>query len=432
MREVLLVTQREFNERVRTRSFVIGTALLPLLVLAIVALPGMSSSSSTARVVVVDQAPAPLGDAFVAALNSGFLPGLDSVTAGMRRRGAVPYEVERLRQPLQEVRDELARRLAAEQIDAWVSLPPDLRESARVRLGTRRDAGPELVRDVRAAANDAVQADRLARSGLQVRDIAALLAPVTVEGGSQAPAAAAPPAQQSFYFAYIVAMIIYLMIALYGTGVTRSVLEEKNNRIAEVLVSSMRATHLLAGKVLGVGSAVLLQVLIWIAAFALMVSQSAWLAARFGISPTALDAVFAAPGTTALLVAYFILGFLLFAALFAGLGAAVTSDQEAQAYQMVFMLPLFVPLVFLLQLTTRPHDSLARLLGLLPFTSPVAMPMRMASARIPTGEVLLSLAVLLLSLGAAAWLAGKVYRIGILATGRKPTMRELVRWLRTG
>jgi ABC-2 type transport system permease protein len=109
-----------------------------------------------------------------------------------------------------------------------------------------------------------------------------------------------------------------------------------------------------------------------------------------------------------------------------------TSDQEAQAFQMLLMVPLFIPVVFLLRLTTEPHGSLARLLALLPFTSPIAMPMRIGSARIPAAEIALSLVLLLLCLGAVAWLAGRIYRIGILATGRKATLRELLHWLRTG
>jgi ABC-2 type transport system permease protein len=139
----------------------------------------------------------------------------------------------------------------------------------------------------------------------------------------------------------------------------------------------------------------------------------------------------ARPGLTLLLLAYFILGFLLFAALFAALGAAVTSDQEAQSFQMLFMVPLFVPVLFLLQLTTRPLEPLARGLGLFPFTAPVAMPIRMAAARIPLAEVMLSLLLLVLALVLVGWLAGKIYRIGILATGRRPTMRELIYWMRT-
>src|SRR5690606_10059024 len=111
-------------------------------------------------------------------------------------------------------------------------------------------------------------------------------------------------------------------------------------------------------------------------------------------------------------------------------GAAVTSDQEAQSLQMVVMLPLFVPLLFLVPLTTEPLGTVATVLGLVPFTAPMAMPMRMAAANVPGGQVLLSLVLVLVGLIVVGWLAGKIYRIGILSTGKKPTLKELVRWLR--
>ena len=433
MREILLVAQREFDERVRTRSFMVGTALFPLLVLGIIALPGRGGDPGERRVVVVDQAPQPLGDLFVRTVTNGFFPGLDAAQPAPREAAVPRYDVERIERPLDQVRPDLTARLAAGQIDAWVILPRDLRESGRVELHVRSVADATLNRDIGLAASAAVQADRLARSPLHLDDLTALLAPaqLDVRSGNGGEAVSAPR-QEAFYFAFVVALLTYLLIALYGTSVTRSVIEEKNNRIAEVLVSSMRATHLLAGKIAGVGSAVLLQVLIWITIFGLMVARSEWIAARLGTSPAALHAVLAAPGTTALLLGYFILGFLLFVALFAALGAAVTSDQEAQAYQMLLMLPLFVPLVFLVQLTSQPQEPLARLLALIPLTSPVAMPMRMGSSHVPAREILLSLLLLALSLALVAWLAGKIYRVGILATGRRATLREVVQWLRSG
>jgi ABC-2 type transport system permease protein len=428
MREVLLVLEREFNERVRTRAFVIGTILFPLFMIAILLLPTVRGGSGTRSIVVVDESPQPIGTLFVTALTRSASNGLTS----SRSRGALEYRVEVLEGPLDSLRAGLVGRIEAKEIDGYVALPRTIADSGVVQYRSTRLADARMMSDLRMAAGEAVHAYRLARSGVDVQRIAEMLTPVRLDGGRvDAQGEEAGSAQSGFMFAYVVAMIIYIMIAMYGTGVTRSVLEEKNNRIAEVLVSSMRATHLMAGKILGVGAAVILQILIWVAITLLLISQSELLAQQFGLNPAALEAVAAQPGTAAFLGAYFVLGFLLFAALFAALGAAVTSDQEAQSFQMLFMLPLFLPLLFLMQLTTRPLEPLARNLALLPFTAPVAMPIRMAAARIPIAEVVLSLSLLIVTLLVTGWLAGKIYRIGILATGRKPTMRELMRWLRT-
>jgi ABC-2 type transport system permease protein len=428
MREVLLVLEREFNERVRTRAFVLGTVLFPLIMVALLLLPTVGGGSTARSIVIVDEAPAPIGDLFVAALTRA--PGPNG--AMRRGRGAsLEYRVQVMPGPIDAVRGDLIARIEAKQIDGYVALPAALADSGVVQYRSTRLADARMMGDLRMAAGEAVHAYRLSRSGIDVQRVAELLTPVRLDGGRvDVRGEEAGTAQSGFMFAYIVAMIIYIMIAMYGTGVTRSVLEEKNNRIAEVLVSSMRATHLMAGKILGVGAAVILQILIWVAVVVLLVTQSELLAQQFNINPAALNAVAAQPGTAALLGAYFVLGFLLFAALFAALGAAVTSDQEAQSFQMLFMVPLFLPLLFIMQLTTRPLEPLARTLGMIPFTAPVAMPMRMATARVPVAEVLISIAILIVTLFLTSWIAGKIYRIGILSTGRRPGMRELIHWLR--
>ncbi|HSJ24962.1 MAG TPA: ABC transporter permease [Longimicrobiales bacterium] len=433
MREILIVLGRELKERVRTRSFALGTLLFPVFMVAVLLLPTLTGGAKDRHLVVVNEAPPPISQLFVVALTQAFPTSPDTAAATPRRRGGSQYRIEVVPGPVAEVRADLVARIDAEELDGYIVLPSDIRDTAHVQFRSTRLGDPGMLADIRNAATEALMADRLARAGLNVESVTELLRPVRVDGGRvDERGEEAGTAQASFYFAYIVAMIIYIMIALYGSGVTRSVLEEKNNRIAEVLVSSMRATHLMAGKILGVGAAVMLQMLIWVVVIVLLVTQSAWLAEQFNINPAALNAITAQPGTALLLGAYFVLGFLLFAALFAGLGAAVTSDQEAQSFQMLFMLPLFVPLLFLLQLTTRPLEPLARTLGMIPFTAPVAMPMRMAAARIPLAEVLTSLALLAITTVLAAWLAGKIYRIGILSTGRRPSMRELIYWMRTG
>ncbi len=163
---------------------------------------------------------------------------------------------------------------------------------------------------------------------------------------------------------------------------------------------------------------------------ALAASQSDRLKEQFGIPTEAVEAFSFDPGIAAVLLLLFILGFLLYAALFAALGAAMSSEQEAQPYQMVLMLPLFVPLLFLGAITNEPEGTLSLFLGLFPLTAPVAMPMRLAAAPPDPTVVGLSLALLVVATILVAWLAGKIYRVGILATGKKPSLPELVRWVR--
>jgi len=237
-------------------------------------------------------------------------------------------------------------------------------------------------------------------------------------------------AESTFYLAYITGFLVYMLVFLYGINVMRSVLEEKTNRISEVIVSSMKASHLMAGKILGVGSVALLQIAIWVALGALGVSRSELIARQAGISADALDAVKVEPWILASMVGFFILGYLLYAAMFAAVGAAVNSDQEAQQYQTIVFLPLIASLMFMFRVINEPMGSMAALLGTIPFSAPIIMPMRMAAAPVPPSQVALSLAVLAASVVFVSWLAGKIYRVGILSTGQKPTLKELGRWLR--
>lgn len=422
MSELLLVLKREFVERVRARSFVLGTIAFPVFLVAVTVLPYLFNRGGEERtVVVVDETPEKIGDRVAALL------GAEPETEKENR-----YRVEHIAGPMDErLRAELDGRLLAEEIDGYLLLPSSLLSEGSATYRSRSVAGPLVIRDLRQAATRAVQAERLRQAGLEVASVAALLGGVSVENVRVTAAGTeGADAMSSFAAAYVMAMALYFIIAFYGMSVLRSVLEEKTSRIAEVLISSLRASHLLAGKILGAGSVALLQVALWIGALVLIIGQIDTVIPDFELPPGVLDAVAVGPVVGITLVAFFVLGFFLYAALFAALGAAVTSEQEAQSFQMVLMVPLFVPMLFLLPLTTEPLGTAATVLGLIPFTSPIAMPMRMAASPLPPLQIAASLGLLALSVPLVAAVAGKIFRIGILATGRRPTIRELVMWLR--
>ena len=144
-----------------------------------------------------------------------------------------------------------------------------------------------------------------------------------------------------------------------------------------------------------------------------------------------LQALNVTPGTGILLFLYFLLGFFLYASVFAMVGAAVTSEQEAQSVQFIALIPMIAPMLFLESILNAPLGRLSTVLGLIPFTSPITMPMRMASTPVPAVEIAASLGLLVLGIAGVAWIAGKVYRVGILSTGKKPTLKELARWVRS-
>jgi ABC-2 type transport system permease protein len=423
MSETFIVMRREFLERVRSKSFVIGTILFPVLMAALFILPAMIGEGGGKRtLVLVDEAPAGIGDAFAANIGAPPAAGDDD---------SFTYTVERAQGSFEALRPELNRRVMAEEIDGYVRIPPDVATTNRVDYRARNISSFSVANDIRRAASRAVQQARLEEAGLDEGEVTALLRPVELqtmrvtERGEDAGSA-----QSTFFLAYITGFLIYMLTIMYGINVMRSVLEEKTNRIVEVIVSSMKATHLMMGKILGVGSVALLQVAIWVALGIVASSQSAMIAARFKRSPEALSSINVPPFVLASTLGFFLFGFSLYAALFAAVGAAVNSEQEAQQYQTIVLMPLIGSLIFLVQVINDPMGQLATTLGMVPFSSPIVMPMRMAAAAVPASQVLTSLAILALAVAFVTWLAGKIYRVGILSTGKKPTLGELARWLR--
>ena len=420
MREVMIIVRREFLERVRTRAFLLGTVAFPIFMVAIFVLPRTFDGPVERNLVLIDEAPAPVGDRFVAMLTSMADSGSGNI-----------YSVERVSGRLVDLRDELNARVLAEEIDGYVALPPGVLENERVLYRARNVGSGEVVRDLRNAASEAVQTERLRQAGLEQSNVNALFRRVEVDDASVTQTGEeGRGAEATFFYAYIVAFLIYFITVIYGQTVLRSVIEEKTNRIAEVMVSSVRASHLMLGKIVGVGSAALFQVGIWTAAVVLVALRSDLIADRFGIPREAFSALTIPPIQAVLFVLYFVLGFLLFAAVFAAAGAALTSEQESQSVQMPIMVPLFVPLIFSFRIAADPNSTMAQVLGLFPLTAPITMPMRISAGGIPALEIGLSLALLVLGLVFVAWLAGKVFRVGILATGSRPSLRDLARWIR--
>lgn len=421
MRNVLLIIRREFLERVRTKAFVLGTVLFPVFMIAIVFLPALIQSGGGERtLVLVDQSPAGIGQRVA-----------ESLQAPREDKNAIRYKVERTQGSLESLREGLNGRVERKEIDGYLVLGPDVLQTNQVAYRARDVTNLKVMEDVRSAVTAAVQQERLRGSGLTGAQVAALVAEVRVqaaritgEGKEGANAFA------TLITAYVIMFLFLQIITIYGQNAMRSVLEEKNNRIVEVIVSSVRPMQLMAGKVLGLASVALLQIVIWAAFAALISSQQAMLTRQFGMSAGAFGALKLAPHVWAILLVFFTLGFVLYAAMYAAAGSAVTSEQEAQQLTLPMMLPLFVPLMFIMPILTDPLGSMARTLSLIPLTSPLVMPVRAVATDVPALEVIASLALLVVGTAAVVWLAGKIYRVGILSTGKKPTMRELVRWLR--
>ncbi|MFI5233511.1 MAG: ABC transporter permease [Gemmatimonadales bacterium] len=235
----------------------------------------------------------------------------------------------------------------------------------------------------------------------------------------------------SFIFGAIVAFMLYMMIMLYGQNVMRSVLEEKTTRVAEVIMASVKPDILLAGKILGVGSVGLTQQVVWVGSAAAFITYGAVMAKAMGL-PQMNGVTFPTIPPTLLLslVLFFILGYVLYSAMFAAVGAMVGSQEEVQQAAQPVVLLLIASIIFFQPILLNPSGTLAVVMSIIPFTSPIIMPVRMTTIQVPPLELAASLIALALTCLAVIWAAARIYRIGLLMTGKRPNLQELVRWIK--
>jgi ABC-2 type transport system permease protein len=226
-----------------------------------------------------------------------------------------------------------------------------------------------------------------------------------------------------------VAFVLYMTIFIYGLNVLRGVLEEKQTRVAEVVISSLPASRLLAGKVIGVGGVGLTQLVLWLSMSFLMYQVRQPILAKFGAAQTPLGLPDVSLGLGLIVLGFFVLGFMFYAGLFAAVGATVNSEQEAQQAQMPVVLLLVTSIMFLQNILTQPDSMLSRVLSMLPFSAPIVMPLRMTVAPVPPAEVAIALASVGLGAVGSVWLASRIYRVGLLMYGKRPSVREIFKWV---
>ena len=219
---------------------------------------------------------------------------------------------------------------------------------------------------------------------------------------------------------------IYFTLIIYGIYVMRGVLEEKSNRIVEVIVSSVKPFHLMLGKIVGIGLVGLTQIAIWVSFAALLSAPQ--LAMALSISSANLPKVSGV--SLAFLPVFYILGYFLFATIYAGIGSMFNSEEDAQQFMGVANLFLIAPMILLMPVMKNPDGTMATALSLFPFFSPILMYLRIVVQTPPAWQIALSIGIMLATIVLMIWLVAKIYRVGILMYGKKPTIPEIARWLR--
>ena len=425
MDKIFVIAKREYLERVRSKWFFISTFLGPVMMMAVIILPNwlaMRSKSGDAvtRMIVLDATGTDLGRRVMGEVIGS--PMNDTSAAVIRTV---------LQTTLADAESTATREVMAKKFEGYLVLDSaSLSGKAARYAGRNASTLPDMER-IEGAVRQSVLTMRMQNAGLDPERVKALsnvrirLATERItdtgRGGS---------GKFSVVFAFTLAFLLYTSILLYGQSILRGVIEEKTTRVAEVVVASVSPDAMLGGKVMGVGGVGLTQVAMWVVSSTLLLRFREPLMARLGMPSVPFGVPDMSFWTASVLIAFFVLGFTFYSSLFAAVGAMVSNDQDAQQAATPVMLLAVFSIVFLQPVILNPTSQLAKVASWLPFSAPIIMPARLSLIPISPLEIGLVLLGSLVGCIATVWLAARIYRVGILMYGKKPTLAEVGRWIR--
>jgi ABC-2 type transport system permease protein len=408
MHNVFLIARREYLERVRARSFMVMTILIPLFMGGAFysrVLMNRGSGSEATHVAVVTQ-------------DTQF--GLDLQSDLQSSRRTAPLRVDVISPPAPDTRDLLNEQLKDKDLDGYLWVTPSSAQNVRPRF----DWVPKSKADIAtrsmlaSAIRNVLTREQLTHSGMGATQVDALLAPVSLDSSQ---AGKNDSTTAAYFSAVALFMLMYFVILFYGMNVARSIIEEKTSRIFEVMLAMIRPEEMMAGKILGVGAVGLTQVGIWITAGVLLFA-SGLVGAGVSVPVSGMQVGF--------FVLFFLLGYLLYSSIAAALGAMTSSEQELQQMNIFMMLPLIACTIILVPVLSSPDGTIARVFSLIPFCTPLIMYVRIAVHQPPAWQIALSVIDLVLTIYAIIWITSRIYRVGVLMYGKRPNLPEIVRWLK--
>jgi ABC-2 type transport system permease protein len=415
--KIWAVVRREFIERVRTKWFWISAILGPVLFAGIIVFQIMQSLGGAVRnIAVLDSTTTTLGAQVVDQFSLSKLIRATRVPAS-------PHAV-----------DSLTRLVESKELNGFLIVSGALTETGKAEYRAS-NLSLQTIEELQRALSRLVVKVRLQDKGVnpEVVEWAQRLGITLDQKKIARGQTTTESAGQSFILAYIMAILLFMAILLYGVNVMSSVLEEKTTRIIEVLVSSLRPFQLMLGKVTGAGAVSFFQFVIWGVSARLLIGMRAPIARMLGANPADAQAIQLPKvpfPTLVVFMAFFLGGFLLYSAMFAAVGAMSSNEQEARQAQQPVTYLLMIAYLSIIGLTNDPSSTFARTLSLIPFTSPIATPVRWTAGSMGTGELVASLVLLAIGIVGVTWVAARIYRVGILMTGKRPNLKELMRWVR--
>ena len=429
MHNVFLIARREYRERVRTKAFMIITLLVPLALAGFIFVVGFIvnlTSHGTKHLIVVASS-----QRTAETIRAHLARGLDrqnrQITEGrqqpLKQAADRPSElnVDSDVNTSPEERRSLTQKVRDKQLDGVVWATDEALASAKIPFITRDASSFIQNAKIEESVGQALHREALRSKGLSEQEIDMAMKRVELDPQDVNGNGVANP-QVTFIITVVMVFLLYMSLIMYGVNVMRAVLEEKMSRIMEVMLSVAQAKEMMAGKILGVGAVGLTQFAIWIAAAAVLTGLP--IAAAAGLKGAiSIKAMVAFP-------VFYLLGYTLYSTLFAAMGAMVNSEQEAQPMQIIVMLPLVLTSSLMFAVMESPNSPLALWASMFPLTSPVVMFMRIALQTPQWWQIALSVGVCIATIYGMILLCGRIYRVGILMYGKKPTLPEIMKWIR--
>ena len=446
MHRTNIIIKREYLNKVKKKSFLIITFVAPLLFAALCLLPSLimlKAKEESKNIAVVDK--------------SGIVLSSLENTETITYSDCSGNDVETLKSGLKE--SEYDAVLSISELD-------EVNRTVYAEIFSNKPLGMDMTENINNKISDCVESYRIEQSGIENLEeiMSSVKAKVKVKSYTLDEEGKETISESGVFMAVsmILGMIIYMFIALFGGMVMSSVIEEKASRVVEVLVSSVKATELMFGKIIGIALVALTQFLLWVVLTVAIVGVVGGIAGKdllsgadptemvqsMGVSADQAEAITAAasePGEMSIImttlgnmpiaeilicfVIFFVFGYMLYASMFAAIGSAVENEGDTQQLQIPLTIPLLLGFFIAIYAFKAPDSAIVFWGSMIPFTSPIVMLARLPFG-VPTWEVVLSTVLLIATFAACAWASAKIYKVGILMFGKKSTWKDLWKWFK--
>jgi ABC-2 type transport system permease protein len=421
-----VLIKREYLSRVKTKGFIIGTLALPIMMFFIFGIQIVMSQMGAKEkktLAVID-------------LSGEVTPTLEKYMADVYKnsQGEPLYKLDNIKVPpdsINRIKEKFSDLVRKEKLHGLLILPQDVFEKNEFELYSKNISNMEFNAALERSVSRVVSDLRLTRSGIDQQMVRKLTQRVEIktfkiseEGTKEESGAVA------FGISYAMILILYMAMLMYGQFVMRGVYEDKNSRVVEIVLSSARADQFMAGKIIGIGGAGLTQFLVWALFVVLGSTYGVMMLKEMAPGADKIPIPSISFSVYLFFFVFFILGYFMYATLYAALGSMVNDEADAQSLQWPVTILIIMGFMFMFFILNNPNSTMAVVLSLIPFFTPLLMFLRHSVGAAPLYQVLLSVVMMIVSIFGLIWFTGRIFRVGILMYGKKPTLPEVVKWIK--